>query len=114
MSGRKIVDEKDARTSLEAAARSGLSTRDWARQEGIDGRSLRAWATNLARRAEGTPKRPRRRGGASTLQRLVELVPAAAATASPFVVRLGAFALEVGPGFVEADLRRLLGVLRAC
>jgi hypothetical protein len=64
---RKIVDEKDARACLRAAARSGEERRSWARSHGIDGRSLRAWEIKLAMRStEGSRKSSRE---------LVELVP---------------------------------------
>ena len=52
MAGRKIRDGADARTSLAAAAESKVSRAEWARQQGIDGRSLNAWRLNLARREQ--------------------------------------------------------------
>jgi hypothetical protein len=114
MSGRKIVDKAEPLACLEAAAQSGLSRAEWGRSQGIDGRSLTAWANNLARGAAGNSRhrRPRR----PCQQRLVELVPAAATgtTAPRIVVRFGAFAVEVSGAFDEASLRRLLGVLTAC
>ena len=99
MEKRKIRDEFDARSCLAAQAASGLTLSAWARREGIDGRSMNLWRVNLARWA------------APTL-RLVELVPTQAA--APYVVRCGPLSLEVGDGFHEATLLRLLRVLAAC
>jgi hypothetical protein len=48
----------------------GLTAGEWAREHGIDGRSLNAWRMNLARR---TPVKHR----ADLEPRLVELVPIA-------------------------------------
>jgi hypothetical protein len=48
--------------------------------------------------------------------RLVELIasPRAAATASRYVVRVGAHAVEVDDQFAEGTLRRLVTVLASC
>jgi hypothetical protein len=114
MSGRKIVDERDARSSLAAARRSGLSLGAWGRSHGIDGRSLRAWSINLARGAMASSA-PRRTRQQDCSPRLVELVPAPTPSPQPrFVVRVGVFAVEVAGGFDDAELRRLLAVLAAC
>jgi len=102
MAKRKIRDEADARACLAAQAASGLTLSAWARREGIDGRSLNLWRVNLARWA--APPKP-------TL-RLVELVPTQ--VAAPYVVRCGPLSVEVGDGFHEATLLRLLRVLAAC
>ena len=63
--GRKIKDEADPRACLKAAQSSGASRIAWARAHGIDGRSLYAWAMNLAKRGASAMLRPR----------FVELVP---------------------------------------
>ena len=108
MAGRKIRDGADARTSLAAAAESKVSRAEWARQQGIDGRSLNAWRLNLARREqEEMEPRP---------IRLVELVPAAAppcATAR-YLVRCGDLEVEVDGGFDDETLARLLRVVASC
>lgn len=113
---RRIEDEQEARTCLAQVARSGEEIGAWARARGIDGRSLRAWSLNLARRV-GTKKRRaertvmRRSQGAA----LVELVPAPVARdVSRYVVRVGAVALEFGEDFDEATLRRAIAALRSC
>jgi hypothetical protein len=101
MSGRKVVDERDARASLAALARSGETLRDWARRNGVDGRSLRAWQINLSRGA-GRP-------------RLVELVPRTAETPTRgYVVRVGRGSVEIGDDFDSFTLARIVEVLQSC
>lgn len=117
--GRKIEDEKDARSCLEAAARSRMALRDWARAQGIDGRSLRAWAINLGRRgAGGGPREPPPARAVARAQRLVELVPVVPSTVTTSSAR---YVLEVAGGRVEfgddasvVTLRRALEALRPC
>ncbi len=72
MAGRKVFDEQDARRCLLAAKswRGGLS--EWARANGVDGRSLNAWRVNLEGRG-GTRKRRR---SPTQRVRLVELIEA--------------------------------------
>ena len=41
--GRRVRDEAEARACLDAVGASGLSPREWARNNGFDGRSLQAW-----------------------------------------------------------------------
>jgi hypothetical protein len=106
---RKIANEAEARACIAAHAGSGLSSAEWARAQGIDGRSLRAWTNNLQREAQ--PKRPIR--ARSSPLRLVELVPSAP-SAARYVVRVGAHAVEVDAHFDEPTLRRLLSVLSTC
>ena len=120
MAGRKVFNEQDARRCLTAVKASRGELGAWAREHGIDGRSLNLWRVNLERRGElrvraATPK-------------LVELVvaprpvvgpraPPAAGTgcgSMPFVVRIGGVELEVFDHFEEASLRRLVGVLKSC
>ncbi len=113
---RKIEDERDAVRCLRAAERRGLSTRDWARAHGVDGRSLHAWQMNLARRGTSAVKRRKKASGAAA-HALVELVP----TAAPVEAGSGRYALVVGGARVEfgddvsvTTLRRVLEVLRSC
>lgn len=63
---RKIEDERDARACLKAAKAAGLTAGEWAREHGVDGRSLNAWRINLSGRAKQS---------ATAKPRLVELVP---------------------------------------
>ncbi len=101
MAGRKVVDEADARECLEAAERSGLSRVAWARQAGIDARSLNLWKLNLERRSAGP------------LTDWLEIV-SAPAPASGLRVHVGRCAVEVPVGFDVDTLRRVLQVLDAC
>lgn len=106
--GRKIEDERDARACLSAAKAAGATVRQWARQHGVDGRSLNAWQINLRRQvAKGSATRPK-------LQ-LVELVPAAPPRAEArYVVRVAGAEVELGDDFREETLVRLVRALRAC
>lgn len=97
--GRKIRDTQDARASLAAWEASGMALGAWARQQGIDGRSLHCWKLNLY----GSP------GPA----RLVELMPAPRSTAR-YTVRFDGIELEVGDNFRDDTLERLLQVLAPC
>jgi hypothetical protein len=45
---RKIEDEREARRCLKSARAAGLTAGEWAREHGIDGRSLNAWRINLS------------------------------------------------------------------
>jgi hypothetical protein len=101
---RKIEDEREARRCLKAAKAAGLTPGAWAREHGIDGRSLNAWRLNLAQGRE-----------AHDLPRLVELVAAPAARGEGrYVVRVGELGVEVGADFDDATLVRLVRALRSC
>jgi hypothetical protein len=114
MRRRKIRDEADARSCITAVRASGLAPKAWALSAGIDGRSLRAWTMNLARRASPKNPRPSRTGLAKPVQ-LVELVPARTSRMpSRYVVRVGTHYVELDEHFDGATLRRLVAVLSAC
>jgi len=109
MAGRKIRSAADARVCLAAAeAARDMSRAEWAREHGIDARSLNVWRVNLGRR--GTAAATVQRG------RLVELIPAlgSAEASVRYVVRCGELAMEVDERFDEATLSRLLRVVTAC
>jgi hypothetical protein len=105
---RKIEGEQDARACLRSAKAAGVSVGEWARENGIDGRSLNAWRINLSHR------------GASELTtvskpRLVELVPAAPSRGEArYVVHVDGARIELADDFREETLVRLVRVLRAC
>jgi len=102
---RKINDEHEARHCLKAAERSGQTAGEWARDHGIDGRSLNAWRINMARRAP--PDRPE--------HRLVELVPVTPPrNEAGYLVHVGDATIELHADFDEAALVRLMRALRAC
>jgi hypothetical protein len=111
---RKVQDEGEARRFLAAVKRSGGSRGEWARARGIDGRSLRAWEMNLARRGT-SPVAPSSRQ-ADAPQGLVELVPIAAAGAdrgnARYVLEMGGARLEFGDDAAVTTLRRVVEVLR--
>ena len=117
MERRKIRDEADARASLAAAKRCGLTPTAWCRTAGVDGRSLRAWSINLARGAVGRGRRLAPRAALTKRVELVELVAVSPATTSVgrrYTVRVGKLGVEVGDDFDAATLRRLVAVLAAC
>jgi transposase-like protein len=117
-SGRKIEDEKEALRCLAAARRSGLSAGEWARDHGVDGRSLHAWQVNLQRRGTGT--QPRRRGpkAVRATHALVELVPAAPSATmvggGRYILEVGGARIAFGDDVSVATLRRVLEALRSC
>lgn len=105
---RKIDNQSEARRCLRAAARAGLTAGEWAREHGIDGRSLNAWRMNLARRG---PVKHR----ADLEPRLVELVPAPGqGKETRYLVRVRDITIEVGADFHEDSLVRLVRALHAC
>jgi hypothetical protein len=108
MAGRKVCSEREALQCLAAAQRAGVVPGEWASSNGIDGRSLNAWRVNLARRGVSRP---------SVGPKLIELVPAAAASATSsarYVLHVGGVELELGDDFDEQSVRRLVGLLRSC
>ena len=117
--GRKIQDETDARRCLMAAERGGLSLGQWARERGIDGRSLRAWQVNLARRGTTRARPQRGVSAAAPARALVELVPVtaparAAASCARYVLEVAGARVEFGDDCSATTLRRVVQVLRSC
>ncbi len=106
MAGRRIQNEREARDALAQLARIGVDRVTWAREPGIDPRSLNAWRLNLARR-EPVERLP---------LRLVELVPANVPTATrPVVqVRCGPFAVDVTADVDDRLLARVLAAVASC
>lgn len=106
MAGRKVRDVTEARTFLDAADASRMTRAQWARANGIDGRSLNAWRMNLERRGGPVP---------ATL-RVVELVTTTPTPcmASSLRVRCGRFVVEVDDDFDDDMLTRVLTVVAAC
>lgn len=94
----------DALTCLAAVEASGLTRREWARSNGVDGRSLHCWWLALRNRADDVV----------APMRLVELVTKPCTRGSMFVVRAGRCEVEVGPEFDEAGLLRVLRVALEC
>jgi hypothetical protein len=107
MARRKIRDAADVEALRRGAAAAGVPLLQWARDRGVDGRSLHAWVLNSEGRRRTGPEREARKAG------LVELV-AVNDTPSRYVVRVGDFAIELDDAFREATLRRLLEVVLSC
>ncbi len=107
MAGRKVFNEQDARRCLTAVKASSQELGAWAREHGVDGRSLNLWRVNLERRGV------RLRAGPKLLELVVAPQPVVGPRA-PFVLRIGGVGLEVCDHFDEASLRRLVGVLKSC
>jgi hypothetical protein len=104
---RKIESEREARRCLKSASAAGLSCGEWAREHGIDGRSLNAWRINLSR--SQTSERE------TTALRLVELVPTTTQRSEGrYLVHAAGHAIELGADFDEATLVRLVRALRSC
>jgi len=102
---RKLRHEQEAKRCVAAMKASGMSRREWARQHGIDGRSLYAWEKKV-----GFDKAEQR----EKLAGLVELIPDTRRVESRYVVQCGRFAVEVNEHFDEETLGRLLKVVAAC
>ena len=102
---RMVRDEADARECLARAAASKQSRGDWARANGVDGRSLYNWSLRLR------PVSPEPR---AELQ-FVELV-ATTPSRPParYTVRVGELAVEVDDAFDDDVLRRLISVVASC
>ncbi len=101
MAMRKVRDRAEAATLLASAARSGVERAQWARENGVDARSLNMWRLNLARRA-------------GPELRLVELVSMGDTPPEPIIVRCGLFTVEVRDGVDEGSLRRVLTAVATC
>jgi hypothetical protein len=115
MSARRIQDENDAKDCIERTRASGFTLSAWARAEGVDGRSHRAWNVNLARGGAGVRRKKASPAKPGRQMRLVELVSMTAPSLSGrYLVRLAQLELEVDAQFDETTLRRLIGVLRSC
>ena len=112
--GRRVQDEREARRLLTAVKRSGMSRGDWARARGIDGRSLRAWEINLARRGTRPGQRSLREAAAP--RGLVELVPIAPAASgggkARYVLEMAGARLEFGDDVAITTLRLVVEALR--
>lgn len=105
---RKIEDEQDARACLKAAKAARLGAGEWAREHGVDGRSLNAWRINLSLRGS-------KKSRTSATPQLVELVPTSRAHAEArYLVRVADAEIELTEAFREDTLARLVRALRSC
>ena len=114
---RRVDDELEARLCQQAVAASGRSLGAWAREQGIDGRSLNAWRVNLGRR-ENSAARPTKAPVKQVRGGLVELVPTSRPTAlggtGRYVLEVDGARVEFGDDFREETLTRVMAVLRRC
>lgn len=105
---RKVRDEADARSCLAQVVSSRKPRADWARENGVDARSLNMWRLNLERagRAHVQVVRPR----------VVELVAHEPETGprARYVVRVGELRVEVDEHFDADVLRRLISAVSSC
>lgn len=108
MAGRKIRDGADVEALRRGAEAAGVPLLRWARDHGVDGRSLHAWVLNTEGRRRTGSERVGRESG------LVELVAVNDTPTARYVVRVGEIAIELDDAFCGATLRRLLEVLRSC
>jgi hypothetical protein len=109
MAKRKITDVVEARRCVEAAQRAGQTLTVWAREHGVDGRSLRGWPRRLGHVLPGPVK------DVGIKRALVELVlrpdPVVAARYS---LAAQGIRFEFGEDASAAMLQRVVGVLRSC
>jgi transposase-like protein len=107
MAGRKITNEGEARQLLAEATRRGVDRVSFARQRGIDARSLNAWRINLERRAHVEEPPP---------LRLLELVPQAAhePRRQPYRIHVDGVVIEVPFDCPPATLAALVRAVGAC
>lgn len=102
---RMVRDEADARECLASVAASKQSRGDWARANGVDGRSLYLWSLRLP----PVPAEP------PAELRLVELVARSVPRLpARYTVRVGELGIEVDDAFDDDVLRRLISVVASC
>lgn len=101
MQRRKIKSRRDAESCLIAAAVGAQTPTEWARANGVDGRSLRCWRMAIEGNRSATPP-----------LRLLEVVVAPSAPPS-YTVRCGTFEVDAPRDFDDAVLGRLLRVVAA-
>lgn len=92
MQRRKIKNRRDAESCLTAAIVNAQTPTEWARSNGVDGRSLHCWRLVI----EGRP--------APAPLRLLELVTTPSALPT-YTVRCGTFEIDAPTDFDEAVLR---------
>ena len=101
MQRRKIKNRRDAESCLTAAAVNAQTPTEWARSNGVDGRSLHCWRLAIE-------------GNRAVPLRLLELVTVAQPPPS-YTVRCGTFEVDAPHDFDDAVLARLLrAVASAC
>ena len=115
--GRRIADEAEARRCIRAAERAGQRAGEWARAHGVDGRSLRAWRLNLARRQTvAVAKRRAPKVRPPVASTLVELIPRQTAIGSHarYLLEVDGARLAFDDDVSADTLRRVIQALRSC
>ena len=108
MPRRKITEEPDALALIQAFEASGLPLPQFAKERGVDGRSLLCWIRNLERRS-------RRAQDRAPTVRFVELVSTPPTpTPTTYRLHLDEVVLELSDAFDDEMVRRLVRVLRRC
>lgn len=110
MAKRIITDEVEARRCVQAAGRAEQTPTAWAREHGIDGRSLRGWTRKLGLTASvGSAK------AAILPPMLVELVPKPELRRSaPYAVVVNDVRFEFSEEASASMIQRVVGALRSC
>ncbi len=98
MQHRKIKNRRDAERCLSEAVVAAKTPTEWARDNGVDARSLHCWRLAIEGRRAPTPLR------------LVELLGATSPPPS-YTVRCGTFEVDAPQDFDEVVLGRLLRVV---
>lgn len=109
VAGRRVRDEGEARAALAELGASGLSLGEWARQRGLQGRSLHAWRLILDHKRKGRSPR--------SDVRFVEFlapVPPQPKIEPVYVIHVGALRVDVRGDFDADVLRRLVAVVASC
>jgi len=99
MQRRKIKNRLDAESCLASAARRAQPPTEWARANGVDGRSLHCWRLAIEGRRAPAPLR------------LLELVTTPGDALPTYTVRCGRFEVDAPRDFDDAVLGRLLRVV---
>ena len=97
---RRRWTDAEAREALEALDASGLSTAEFALQEGLDAQRLYWWRRKLAKVEDGAPA-----------PAIVELTTSSGISAHVEVVLSSGRILRFPPAIDSADLRRIVAVL---
>lgn len=110
--------ERDARETwrrrLERCRRSGLTTEEFARREGVSARTLTWWRWRLARDGEqrsAARKARRRKKGAVGFVEIVGATAMSTASSDAFELESGRYRVRVPARFEAEALERLLRVL---
>lgn len=103
---RKVRDEDDAWSLLDAWEASRLEFSEFCARQGVDGRSLNCWRLNLGELDEDDAE--------PAALRLVEVVGPQPAHKAEYRLSVGDIVIEVDDDFRDDTLARLLRVAATC